>query len=204
MHLAADDVPAHASREGRDHGDAMGPGSGSHAHPSHATRAVSVGVYAHPPAARRARRGHREHGPGFGGGVRDTSVRGGLVHARRFVPRRVTSNNSARRRLRLGLGFPFWLCRNSTSSVGLGVFPAPAPRGSPFPFLNPPPLARRIHRTRSATSRTPFAGKLAAHLMYRHNELCVVAANACNPFSNTRCDWDEGRVRIASASVGVL
>jgi hypothetical protein len=37
----------------------------------------------------------------------------------------------------------------------------------PFPPLAPFPL-RRIHRTRSATSRTPFAGSSAAILMYLH------------------------------------
>ena len=70
--------------------------------------------------------------------------------------------------------------------------PPPPPFATPFrfdprapsPFL---PARRLIHRIRSATSLTPFAGSVAAILMYLHRLLYSSAPYVSMPRSSTAC-----------------
>jgi hypothetical protein len=74
----------------------------------------------------------------------------------------------------LALPFPFALLL--VGPLALVVVPLPVSFASNsfapvvFLFFEMVCLLRDIHLTLNATSRTPFAGKCDAHLMYRHND----------------------------------
>ena len=139
--------------------------------------------------------GHREHR------ARSTqnlgAVRAARIALARCAPRalgRAARAPRRRRPSRFSL-FRFLLGPRAGAGAGAGA-PAPAPL-APAPFaplafrrLAPvfsPARFRFIQRTRSATSRTPFAGRFAAIFTYRHSESYAPSAYVSSPSSSVFC-----------------